>query len=127
MAVLFSINNKAVPVGAVITNRAITAPAGVVAVTYTITVGTPPALTGEINADGIPTSEPAAPEDLTIWVEWQDGKIWRELSRFTTDTFASSTAVVTLQGRTMRVSATCGIATTVSLAVESANVDGTAR
>lgn len=106
MASLFSLNNKAIPIGKILTNHVIIFPVGVVALGYTVTVGVLPV---------DPTQAP--PEDLTVWVDYQDAAGWHEASRFTTSSYAVSTGVLANQGTSMRISATCGIATVVSLSL----------
>jgi hypothetical protein len=105
MATLFSLANKTFHAGAILSNRQVTLPVGVVAFTYTVTIGDP-------------TVDPPTDENATAWVECNDNGVWREISRFVATCSSASTGRVELRGSGLRVSASCGQTTLVSLTVE---------
>jgi len=108
MAVLYNIQNANVNKGPVVTNQDITPPPGTVAITYDVTVGDVTNLT--------------ATEDFDAWVEYNDGTgTWREISRFHAGTGCESVGRVPMRGTALRLSATCGSRTTISLLAQTSD------
>jgi hypothetical protein len=105
MATLLAITNRTFPAGSIVANQSVTLPAGVVAFTYTITIGDP-------------ALDPPTPENATAWIDYFDGVVWRELSRYVAGCSGISTGRVDLRGSRLRLSASCSQTTTASLSVE---------
>lgn len=104
MATLFAISSQPVPAGFTITNQTITPPPGTAAITYDVTVGD--------------LATPAA-QDVDAWVEYNDGSgTWREISRFHAGASSRSIGRVPMRGTALRLSATCGQATIISVFAE---------
>jgi len=108
MAILYQLSNVTVSKGHVLTNQDVTPPAGTVAITYDLTVGDSSNLT--------------ALEDFDAWVEYNDGTgTWREISRFHAGIGCESVGRVPMRGTALRLSASCGTRTTVSLLAQTSD------